>query len=515
MNQTETPYYFHVGRASDLKGSDRALYRFLEMIPGLLAWITLLGTVVISYFTPTFAAFFIIAFDLYWLLKTMYLSIHLRENWRRTRYNMKLDWRKMVEPLKYDHIYHLVLLPFYDESLDLLDQSISSILNADYDPKKILMVLATEERAGEKAVRTAATLKEKYADHFGGFLITKHPKNIEGEMPGKGSNITYAAKEARKSLLDAKNIPYEDVIVSALDSDTSMYRSYFLCLTWHFLTAPDRYHVSYQPVPLYNNNIWQAPAFSRVVASSGTFWQMIQQERPEKLATFSSHSIPFKTLHEIGYWQKNMVSEDSRIFWNAFMFYDGKYRVVPLSYPVSMDANLAVSFWQTLKNIYKQQRRWAWGSENLPYILFNFIKNPRIKFTKKVRVMFVQLEGYWSLSTNPLLIFLLGWLPLILGGHRFNETVLSYNLPYITRDLMVLAMTGLILSAIIAISFLPPMPPEYRRRHKLFMVAQWIFVPFTIVVFGALPGLDAQTRLMIGKYMGFWVTPKHQGEKKA
>ena len=152
---------------------------------------------------------------------------------------------------------------------------------------------------------------------------------------------------------------YDNIIVSAFDSDTAVYLDYFLCLTWYFLTTPDRYHASYQPVPLYNNNIWQSPALSRVVASSGTFWQMIQQERPERLSTFSSHALPFKTLYEIGYWQKNMVSEDSRIFWNAFIAYGGNYTVVPLSYPVSMDANLAPTFFKTIKNIYKQQRRWA------------------------------------------------------------------------------------------------------------------------------------------------------------
>ncbi len=507
--------YFHVGRASDLKGRDRVLYRFFEMVPGLLAWGTLLGVVFFSYFLPTWAAYFIIIFDLYWLMKTMYLSIHLRQNWKRTKVNMNLDWAPMMKSLKYDQIFHLVLLPFYDESFELINQSVVSLAESNYDLKKIILVLATEKRAGEEAQKTAHAVLEKYKNKFGDILITTHPKDLPGEMAGKGSNITWAAERTRVEILDPKKIPYEDVIVSAMDSDTAIYKDYFNCISWNFLTTQDRFRASYQPVPLYNNNVWQAPAFSRVVASSGTFWQMIQQERPERLATFSSHAVPFKTLYEIGYWQKNMVSEDSRIFWNAFMFYNGDYRVVPISYPVSMDANLASTFWQTLKNIYKQQRRWAWGSENLPYIFFNFVKNKEISLWKKIKVLFVQIEGYWSLSTNPLLIFLLGWLPVVIGGTHFNRTVLSYNLPFITRDLMILAMMGLILSAIIAISFLPPMPPHYRRRHKLFMVAQWVFVPFTIVIFGAIPGLDAQTRLMVGKYMGFWVTPKFQKDQKS
>jgi len=263
-------------------------------------------------------------------------------------------------------------------------------------------------------------------------------------------------------------------------------------------------------VPLYNNNVWQAPALSRVMATTSTFWQMIQQERPEKLATFSSHSVSFKTLYDIGYWQKNMVSEDSRIFWNLFLAHDGDYKVLPIAYPVSMDANLAPTFWETTKNIYKQHRRWAWGAENIPYILMGFLKNKKISLWTKIRMSVVQLEGFWSLATNPILIFLLGWLPLVVGGSDFTNRVLSYNLPIITRNLMTFSMLGLVLSAIIGLSLLPPAPKNIRKRDRVFMVLQWILVPITITIFGAIPGFDAQTRLMLGKYMGFWVTPKHR-----
>ena len=175
---------------------------------------------------------------------------------------------------------------------------------------------------------------------------------------------------------------------------------------------------------------------------------------------------------------------------------------------------LAPTLLHTMKNVYKQQRRWAWGVENIPYILYGFIKNKKISFKKKLHYAFVQIEGFWSLATNPLIIFFLGWLPLKIGGSSFNTTVLSYNLPRITSILMNLAMIGLIMSAIIATSMLPPRPVGCKKSRYVFMVLQWILIPITMSLFSAVPGVDAQTRLMLGKYMGFWVTPKYRKTEK-
>ena len=310
---------FKVGRAPELSGKDRAFYRFLEIIPGLASWLTLIGVLLMSNYAPFAAAYFIIGFAIYWVLKTAFLSYHLRYNWKRLRYHLTLNWQQMVERFEYGHIYHMVILPFYNESEEIVNATIESLVNINYDKKSIIVVLACEERAGESAQKVAHAMKEKWGDAFGSFLITTHPAGIEGEMPGKGSNASYAAEQARVQILDPHGIRYNHVLVSIFDIDTVLYKDYFNCLIWHFMTATRPLKSSFQPVPIFNNNIWEAPAIARVVAMSSTFWEMVQQERPERMATFSSHSVSFQALYEVGYWQVNMVSEDSRIFWNLLM----------------------------------------------------------------------------------------------------------------------------------------------------------------------------------------------------
>jgi hypothetical protein len=499
---------FKVGRATELSGRDRAFYRFLEILPGFASWSTLIGVILLSIYAPFVAAYFVIGFAIYWVLKTAFLSYHLRYNWKRLRHHMSLNWQQMIERFEYGHLYQMVILPYYEEGESIVNETIQSLADVSYDKKSIIVVLASEARAGEGAQKVAKAMQEKWGDTFGSFLITTHPADVPGEMAGKGSNATYAAEQARVKVLDPHGIRYNHVLVSIFDIDTVLYKDYFNCLVWHFMTAARPLKTSFQPVPIFNNNIWEASAISRVVAMSSTFWEMVQQERPERMATFSSHSVSFQAIYEVGYWQSNMVSEDSRIFWNLLMANEGQYDVVPLSYPVSMDANAAPTLWKTIKNIYRQHRRWTYGVENFAYILYHFTKTKKIPLSRRVIIGLQQAEGYWSLVTNPIMLFILGWAPIFLGTQEFHQTVLSYNLPIMVRDLLILAMFGLVVSSVISLTMLPPRPKDKNRLLYVVLAVQWILVPVTMVFFSALPGLDAQTRLMLGKYMGFWVTPK-------
>ncbi|MDP6704271.1 MAG: hypothetical protein QF775_02170, partial [archaeon] len=75
--------YLNVARADDLAlRQDRLLYRAFEIFPGLLAWGTIVLAVIGSWLFPVQTALFVIAFVIFWLVRTVYLSFHLRAGYR-------------------------------------------------------------------------------------------------------------------------------------------------------------------------------------------------------------------------------------------------------------------------------------------------------------------------------------------------------------------------------------------------------------------------------------------------
>ncbi|MGE5392653.1 MAG: glycosyltransferase [Candidatus Saccharibacteria bacterium] len=523
--------------------------RFWEVLPGILTWATLLGAPIFAYFLPVWISVFIILFDTYWFLKAGNVAIHLLHSYATLRSHNKIDWSDWLkrladkrefrqyltaklasEPrrtmrailrqqlsrldaletdrnLDWNRLYHLIIIPTYRESYEVLAQSIRSYFEADYPQDKLIFVLAYEERSKEVSLPNAERLKRDFGDRFFRFLTVMHPDGLPGEAKGKGANISYGAREAQK-LLDELSIPYEDVLVSAFDSDTAVHRNYFSHLSYDFLTVRKPLQASYQPMPMFHNNIWDTPAIARVIATSSSFWQLVEASRPDRLVTFSSHSMNFKTLVDVGFWRVDIIPEDSHIFWQCFLHFNGDYRSEPLFTTVSMDAVLGESYFGTLVAQYKQKRRWAWGVTEISLVFPELLRDRRIPAWKRFLYSERLVVGHYFWATSSIMIAVLGWLPLIFGGARFGSTVLAVNLPMITRVLMTVATFFLIFSMYINMVLLPPRPAKYGRIRTLAMVLQWVLSPIVSSVFGSMPAIDAQTRLLFAKYMEFWVTPK-------
>ncbi|HLB51175.1 MAG TPA: hypothetical protein VJL38_03300, partial [Patescibacteria group bacterium] len=148
------------------------------------------------------------------------------------------------------------------------------------------------------------------------------------------------------------------------------------------------------------------------------------------------------------------------------------------------------------------------GIENFPVTMRAIWPDRKIPLGKKLRVTFEMLEGHYSWATTSFLLAFLGWLPLVLGGESFRESVLAHNLPFITEVLMQLAMLGLFISVPLALLSLPPKPSRYHWSRYSYMFFQWFLFPL-VAFLSAFPAIDSQTRILTKKYFGeFWVTEK-------
>jgi hypothetical protein len=334
-----------------------------------------------------------------------------------------------------------------------------------------------------------------------------HPANLPGEIPGKGSNLHYAGHIV-KQWLDDHSIAYGRVIVSTFDIDTIVHEHYFAYLTYLYANHPNPTHASFQPVALFNNNIWESAAPLRIMAFGTTFFLLFAFGRPEIMTTFSSHSMSFQALVDVGFWQKDIVSEDSRIFFQCWLRYGGNYEVVPMFLPVSMDTVSDPSYKKSIVNLYKQQRRWAWGAEHIPFLLWNLPLHPEIPLGQRIHKLWSQWEGKFSWCTTSIFILVFGRLPLLVAGDSVRSTVLFQNTPHILEWLMFASMGGLVCSMILSLRLLPRPPHSTKKTMWIFMLLQWILVPVSLICFSALPAIDATTRLMLGRYLGFNVSQK-------
>ncbi|MBU4481867.1 glycosyltransferase family 2 protein [Patescibacteria group bacterium] len=498
-------------------------YRILEIIPGLSLWLTFILIISLSFIKPLYIIYFIILYDLYWLIRIMYFITYLFISWRKYQKVNKNNWLSEVKKIStheknWQDYTHLIIMATYRESYKVLRTTLQGLANTDYDTQKMIVIFSREcaERSGQNYEQEFKTGFEKLKQEFGykfqqleGYI---HPIPPANELQGKGSSCTWAIKKAQREIIDAQKIPYENIIVSNFDSDTMVYSQYFSRLTYLWMTAENPHRHSYQPLTLYNNNIWDAPSFARVVANSTTFWLMMEKARPERMFTFSSHSMSFKTLVEVGYWETDIVTEDSRIFLQCFDYFDGNYSVIPMFVPISMDTVMGENTWETVKHQYKQMRRWAWSVEHFPWMITHFARNKKIVWSKKIKYLFNQSEGQYSWATGPIFILVLGRLPLTVAALSGEQLAIVQNAPFVLETLMSLAMIGIIVSALVNIYFLPARPAGHKKHKWIFMIAQWILLPITMILFGSIPALDAQTRLMLGgKYrLGFHVTKKHR-----
>jgi len=512
------------------------VYRFFEILPGFLSWFTIALPFVLSLISPLIAAYAITLYLLVWFVRSMAMTAKTLQAYKLMKLHQKLEWQKLIDDfrdpelalespswgvetykwhganlrtyvehhtndeLDENNLYHAIVMPFHREGRETLQPSMDALASANFDMKKVIVVLTAEERGGPEPAKLAFDLAREYEDVFMQVIATVHPAGLPDEQKGKGPNANWGMRRLHE-YVESKNIPLSHVLVTSLDCDHRVDREYFHALTYFYMVCPDRKYTSFQPIAMFTNNIWDVPAPMRVIATGNSFWNMIVSQRQHVLRNFASHAQPLDAMVDTDFYTTRSVVEDGHQYWRTYFRFEGKHDVFPLMTPIYQDAVSAGSIRMTVKEQFKQLRRWAYGASDVPYVAYTgFFKKNSIP---KIDILFKLLrliEGHVSWATSALILLFGALVPVYINPGA-KETIIANQLPDIASRIQQVALLGIIATLFLSIKLLPPRPERYRKWRYIPMALQWLLMPVTSIIFASTAALNSQTRLMFGKYL--------------
>lgn len=544
-------------------------YRLLEILPGALSYTMIILLFALSIISPALGSYYLLLIIAVTLVKAVGIVYRTIQGYNAAKRAEKVNWHERLVDLETPHeryeellkykckefafnehvenlkllsvgkdlvlsesevtvddepiffpkpkeIYHAVIMVAYNEGLETLIPTVEAVRDGSFDNERIIFVFGYEERGGEAMVENAKILKEKFKDDFFEFITVMHPKDLKDEIQGKGPNLNFAAGGLLE-FVKKKKIPLKNIIVTSLDSDNKMSKWYLDYVTYQFIVHPNRQHLSYQPVSLFTNNIWDAPAPMRIIAISNSFFNIISSMRSHTLKNFASHSQPLLALSEMGFWSKKTIVEDGHQYWRSLFFFKGNYEVLPIHVAIYQDAVMEETLIKTLKAQFVQLRRWDYGASDVAYVGVRLFSKDRKRigempflplFAKFVRL----LEGHVTLAAISPMVAFGGWVPKIINSR--SKDLLTFNLPNTISLIQIFASVGLMTTILLSLKMLPPRPKEV-KTPRILMILQWLLMPVVAIVYQSFAAFYSQTRLLTGNYMEkFDVTKKVVKTKK-
>jgi hypothetical protein len=507
--------------------ADRILQRGLEILPFALALTLITSLVWGAAFLPIPLVIMLLGFDIYWAWRSINNGIHAYRGYHAINHTAQVDWKqrydaehKLVPPdaerdlIAWDDVKHLIIIPTYKESIEKLRGTIGKLAESEVAHDKLLVVLAMEA-ADAEAPERFQKLREEYGRSFLAFVGTTHPCDIPGEVRGKSSNEAWAAKQAKRLFCDEMGFELDHMTVTSCDADTLFHPRYFSALTYYFASNPKRYRTFWQGPIFYYNNVWDVPAPLRIQNSLGGINHLAKLMRKYTvLFPQSTYSLSMKMCHEVGYWDVDVVPEDWHMFLKCFYELNGEPQVQPILLPVGNDGVRAHSYPRTYWEHYQQARRHAWGCSDIPYALRQFVRHPEIPFLTRLRRTWSLTENHvlwsaqWFLITGVAAnISAASW-----GGFIGLQPFAQQNIPdwFITTSRLILmpCMIPLIVMIILDMMMRPQRPKHWKIWLYPIQFAQWMLMAPITLFFTAMPALDAQIRLALGRRLEYKVTEK-------
>ncbi|MEK7165228.1 MAG: glycosyltransferase family 2 protein [Patescibacteria group bacterium] len=479
--------------------------RLFEIGIPLLSWFLITMPVWLSFWHPALVAYFVLTFDVYWFYKSFRIAIFGIRAFLTLSAHTKVDWQsQFTKQTNATKLYQILIIPQYKEPLSVLGDTLDNLLLQTFPLDQVIVVLATES-LDPHADETGKILSEKYSHHFKHFWVTKHPLQ-PGEIMGKSSNMAYAGRFVAAKLKELA-IDSKFTTVTSCDADVLLHPKYLSHLGYTFLTDPEREYHFYQPAILFYSNIWRIPLPGRVINTISSIFNLALLPQEDRLINFSTYSLSFATVERVGFWGVDVIPEDYHLFFKTYFALGEKVKTKPIYLPVMADAAESYGFWRTMINQYEQQKRWAWGVSDIPFVMKNYFTNSTIPFWDKTQRVLHLLENHLLWPTNWFILTLGSTIPPLIN-QQFARTVLGHSLSQISSAILTVSIAFLAVMIILDLRAKPARPKEFKMWKTPILYLQWLSLPIVSFFLSTLPGLDAHTRLMLGKRLEYRVTEK-------
>ena len=179
--------------------------------------------------------------------------------------------------------------------------------------------------------------------------------------------------------------------------------------------------------------------------------------------------------------------------------------LIPLA--LGNDGVRSESYLKTFPAHYQQARRHAWGASDVPYAIRQFVAHPEIPFFRRLRRTWSLFENHVLWSSQWFLITL-GRIAPWVGFFVFGVRTMPPWFVDASGKILFTCMVPLITMIVMDVIMRPRRPSTFPVWLFPVQYAQWFLMAAITFFFGALPSLDAQIRLALGKRLEYKVTEK-------
>eukprot|EP00931_Biecheleriopsis_adriatica_P013970 TRINITY_DN11554_c0_g2_i1.p1 TRINITY_DN11554_c0_g2~~TRINITY_DN11554_c0_g2_i1.p1 ORF type:complete len:779 (+),score=125.98 TRINITY_DN11554_c0_g2_i1:69-2405(+) len=373
----------------------------------------------------------------------------------------KIDQLGKGTQTQWQDVMHFVIFPNYKEDPEVLKLAVKSVAKSDLAFSQIVLVLAMEARE-EGAQAKAAALCKEVGSQFRHCLVTYHPPDLPGEMPGKSSNTKWAAEQVFEYCTQHK-IDIANAVCTVGDADSEFHQEYFAALTYYFVNSgseenetPARYLTIWQPPVLHYKNYVKQPAIVKLCSLIVGTHELSNLADPDATRVpYSTYSISAKLAKAVHGWDPDWISEDWHMCLKCFLATAGRLNVMPIFLPVLNYTPEGETVWETFVGRWTQEKRHALGFCEIVYFLDHF---PRIFSTVqgieakmqflwkgfrlwfKLLMVHVVMASLWALG--PLNVMLMGWL----HPQDFNRSDPVFLLNFVCQSVCILSLNCLFMA---------------------------------------------------------------------